>query len=347
MSKTSKIAVRSAKKILGIESSEQNQWIRLLGVLIKIGLSAAAIFFIGYKLYTRQTDFQYSILKMEDVGFYQVLVSLVLPSVVLSALNWFIEVNKWRILLNSSFEVKWTTAFKAVLSGTTIGIFSPNRIGEFVGRVLALKPEQRISASLLSMVNGISQSLATYTFGVFGFIVLAELTLVDQLGFAAVKTLQITLLLSLAFITILFYRVRFLADWFMRFAWLRKYENYILIFQNVSDSILTKLYSWSLLRFLTFIVQYVVVFSFISNGISTVDVMIASVLTLFSSTLVSFIPIPDLLIRESLALSFFEIYSVDPIAVSAGVLLVWLINVALPAVLGTFSLFTYRIFKTR
>lgn len=340
--------MKGAKKLIGIESSEQSSALkRVVGFLLKVLISSLAIGFIAYKLSQRQDDLALFLDHLVTLSFTEIIVKFVIPAFVLMTINWWLEVIKWKKLLDTNIEISWRTAIKAVLSGTTIGVFSPNRMGEFVGRVLALKPEQRIKGSLLSAVNGLSQSLATFTFGVFGLLILVEQFAVIPLGFVGTKVLQLTLVITVVLAFVLYLRTNMLVKIPLLWNALGKYRQYFEVFTAVDARLLKQLYNLSMVRFLTFILQYVVVFSLLLPSPDLLQVLVGSVLTLFSSTLVPFLPIPDILIRESMALSYFELYDFEPIVVSAVVLIVWLINVALPALIGTTALFTYRIFKVK
>jgi hypothetical protein len=340
--------VKGAKKLFRIESSEQRSafW-RLWGFVIKLAIAGFAIGFIGTKLNQRQEDLSLFVQHLFQISTVHVVFGFFLPAIFLMVLNWLMEVVKWKLLLEKSISITWKTSIKAVLSGTTIGVFSPNRIGEFIGRVLALKPEDRVKGSLLSAVNGLAQSLGTFTFGIVGLLFLLEEFAIGPIGLLGTKVLQLTLVITLALAFTLYLRFNTLGALSARYKWLRSYHDYLQVFREVDSTILIKLYNLSLIRFATFIVQYIVVFSLLFPSPNFVHVAIGSTLTLFSSALISFLPVPDLLIRESIALSYFELYDFDLLTVSIGVLIVWLLNIALPALLGTSALFTYRIFRTK
>src|SRR5690242_19750319 len=55
--------------------------------------------------------------------FYLVLV------LVLMLANWAIEARKWQIVVQSIYPLSYTNAFKAILSGVSLSVSTPNRIG--------------------------------------------------------------------------------------------------------------------------------------------------------------------------------------------------------------------------
>lgn len=348
MSKTSKILIKRTKQAIGLESSTQSVLtIRLLGLLVKVVLAGAALTYVGYKVYHRSDVLSLLNLRFEVLTLKSLFISFLLPSVLLMISNWWIEVLKWKMLLKKEVEISNRTAIKGVLTGTTVGVFSPNRVGEFLGRVLALAPNQRIKGSLLSFVNGVAQTIATYTFGTIGLLVLIEQFAIDSIGFVASRVLQVLLILGVLLVLFLYTRTPLLNGILPKSGLMNTYRHYLSVFSTISTRTLWRVYHLSMLRFLTFILQYFIVFGFIMDAPDALAILSGSVLTLFSSTLIPFLPIPDLLVRESMAMSYFDLYHFDLGLVGIGVFLVWMINVGLPAIMGSSILFTYRIFKAR
>src|SRR5690606_25820833 len=64
------------------------------------------------------------------------------------------------------------TALKSVFAGCSITMLTPNRIGEYGGRILYVKEENRISAIPLTILGGISQLIVTLIMGSAGLLYL-------------------------------------------------------------------------------------------------------------------------------------------------------------------------------
>ena len=82
--------------------------------------------------------------------------------------NWGIEARKWQLLLKAVQPISFITAFKSVLCGVTLSLNTPNRIGEYGGRILFVKEGNRIKAVTLSIAGGMSQLIITMLMGCFG-----------------------------------------------------------------------------------------------------------------------------------------------------------------------------------
>jgi hypothetical protein len=319
---------------------------RLSSWSLKLFISTAAIWYIVSKLQNSVVGLELQAFSFSSFSKIHLtaLGSLVL---VVMAVNWGIEVLKWKWLVETQFSIRWTTAVKGVLSGVTVGVFSPNRIGEFIGRILALSPERRVKASLLAFVNGLSQTMATVTFGVGGMIFL--LSRIGEQALGILPTLIFQVVLFLFFLTTLFLylRIELFSTILLKIKFLKKYKRHLDVFSEIPSAMLHQLYLLSLFRFSTFLAQYLIVFYLLLESTDWWAIGGASALTLFSTTLVPFLPVPEILLRESMALSYFQLFDVDLAMVTYAVLFVWTINVAIPALIGACVLFTYRIFKPR
>lgn len=318
----------------------------VLGFAVKLLISGGAIAYITNKLWVSLEEPE--LIQVFGTSTSQSLVRvgvLIVPMIVLMLANWGVEVIKWKDLISKEYAISWRRSVKSILSGTTFGVFSPNRSGEFVGRVLALPSDQRLKGAVLSFVNGLAQTLATYTFGVFGIVMLLERFGGDILNGVSVRILQVVMVLTVIILLSLYLNFRLFARYLASVRFIRERARYVNVLKRTDRSLLIRLYNWSLLRFAIFLGQYWLVFSWIGTDQGIINLTIASVLSLFSSTIIPFLPVPDLLIRESVALSYFELYGFDTLSVSAAVLFIWLFNIALPAVIGAVVLFTYRIFR--
>ena len=82
--------------------------------------------------------------------------------------NWTIETFKWKLAVQKIQRVGFFTAFKAVLSGVSFSVTTPNRVGEYLGRVLYMDEGNRIKAISLTIAGSMSQLLVTLLMGFGG-----------------------------------------------------------------------------------------------------------------------------------------------------------------------------------
>lgn len=85
--------------------------------------------------------------------------------VVMMLANWMLEVKKWQYLISEIEPMGLWKATQSVFCGLTWAIFTPNRIGEYGGRVLLLRPRNRGKGAVLMGVGLFAQLVLTSFFG--------------------------------------------------------------------------------------------------------------------------------------------------------------------------------------
>ena len=96
-----------------------------------------------YKQIKGQPDLQQSIDLIKQAPFGKRLVNFGWL-LALVFVNWGFEAKKWQVLLKPLQPINFFTAFKSVLSGVTLSINTPNRIGEYGGRILYIRKEKEL-----------------------------------------------------------------------------------------------------------------------------------------------------------------------------------------------------------
>lgn len=134
--------------------------------LLKICIGLAIGCIIYYQLMIKN-DFQWDDLDM-SITINSGRVHLLIFAVFLMPLNWFIEAKKWHYLMWKSTDIDISLAIKNVLRGISFGIISPQRLGEYYGRMLALPSlEQRYDSAAATLMTSIAQNTCNVGFGLF------------------------------------------------------------------------------------------------------------------------------------------------------------------------------------
>lgn len=326
----------SAARLFSWVSSEHP--LRSLWVLIFQWVAAfATVVFVAQRVLGAQSMLHQLSLWWSAIETVQLIV-LSTAAAALVALNWVLETAKWRMLLRSEMPLSWSTAFKGVLMGTAFGVFTTSRFGEFIGRILAVSGPKRLAAVFLSGVNGAVQTAAACTFGFIGFVWL--LTGIGHLSVLQLVGLSMLMLLGFSTMLLCLYFLGPMLRLALRVIGIRQRPSWLRF--SISGAVVMRVYSLALLRFLTFVAQYFVVFGAMVGWQQSAQIAVAASLSLFSNTVLAIIPIPDLLMREASALVYFNHYQFSTEIILLGVFVVWLINVALPAVVGGVVLATHR-----
>src|ERR1051326_8246915 len=89
----------------------------------------------------------------------------------LMIINWSIEALKWKISIQKVQPISFSRSFKAILSGVSFSVSTPNRIGEYLGRILYMEEGNRLRVISLTIVSSMSQLIITLFVGTIGLIV--------------------------------------------------------------------------------------------------------------------------------------------------------------------------------
>ena len=81
---------------------------------------------------------------------------VILFVVFLMFVNWLFEAIKWKYMIAKIENISILRSLQAVFSGITVSTFTPNRIGEYGGRVFCLEKGYRIKAVFITILCSMS-----------------------------------------------------------------------------------------------------------------------------------------------------------------------------------------------
>jgi len=312
-----------------------------LNIGLRILVALMAFLFI-YRQVFQSGDFLYfsqSIAeKFRDVVFR----AEILAVLIMMPLNWGLEAFKWQLLIEYIEKVKYSNAVRSVLTGISMSLFTPNRVGDFFGRVFTLKLNDPLKGVLLTIAGSIGQLLATMIFGLLAMLVfIRSYTDFTESWFSYFYVgIVILVLLVCVLMVMLFLRAPILSAGVhsvIRPGWKRIHE-YISVLQSVRRSTLLKVLLLSLSRYMVFSTQFYILLRAFGLDIPFHDAFILISMTYFVVTAIPTVALIDLGIRGSVAIFFISMYFPDKHLVAASILyattLIWIINLAFPALLG-------------
>ena len=272
--------------------------------------------------------------------------------VFLMFVNWGIETKKWQILLGHVEQVSFYRAFKSVLSGCSVTMLTPNRVGEYGGRILYVKKENRIKAVSLTLVGSISQLLVTMLMGSIGLVYLRYLSHNNNNAHAVLPefwgdvliylSIGITVLLSLFYI-----RLGWLVRAMEKLPSLQKVVKHIRVLDEFSNENLLQILALSCGRYLVFVLQFVLLLQVMQVNIPSVLcfwLMSVFYLVMAVAPTIGFIDLP---VRVSASWILLQWYTDNKIGVSTASLGIWLINLVIPAIIGSLLILNVKILKEK
>ena len=272
--------------------------------------------------------------------------SLIFIVVLMMFINWMLESLKWKFMIRKIEAISFFTSFRAIFSGITVSSFTPNRIGEYGGRVFCLEKSDRIQAVFITILCSMAQLLTTIIFGSFAFFILHEQFLEDQYFIIEISRFSLLVLFVLNILFVLaYFNVAFLINFLWKFSFfnfLRQYINVISLF-NFKDLLVTFLYS--VFRYLVFSIQFLILLHVFNVDISLYDAILSVMLVFFFITLTPTITIAEIGVRGSMALLVFLKFSPNVIGILSSTFLLWIINLIIPAIIGSFFIFSLKFFR--
>lgn len=273
------------------------------------------------------------------------LIGYVLLLTFLMLLNWGIEAYKWQQLVLKITPIRFFRTFKAVWTGVTLGLFTPNRVGEFGGRILYVPRKFRIKAVIVSLIGSFSQNLATIIIGIIGLIIylhqVEEITLSVTFAVGLVSAIAITLLL------LAYYNLDVVVQLFKRSKYLKRIYPYTAILGEYHSRDLTKLLLLAFWRYSVYTAQYLIFLKMFGAEINIVSGISAIGVIYLAQTVIPSFAVVELLTRLPVATLIFSKYGI-PIGTSlAATTSIWILNLILPAILGYIFIIRYNFFKNR
>jgi uncharacterized membrane protein YbhN (UPF0104 family) len=315
---------------------------RYIAWLIKGGLVVFFLILLWYEVFQRENieEYKAAFIRQLRGGQTAWLVSVVL----LLPFNWATETLKWLHLVRKAEPMTFGRAYQAVLAGVTFSMFTPNRVGEFGGRILFLKWRNALKGTFSTIVGSFAQQIILISFGFLGFayflIVLWQTPLlivqvVIFLGVALIL-LMIFIFLNLELVVPLFKKIK----WLYRFPRLIKNVN---IVRRYSQKELLLTLWWAFARYIIYGTQYYLMLRFfgIDPPLLRGGACIATIYLLQTS--IPLPPIIGLLARGNIALQVWGLFTENKISILAATFSIWFINLIIPAFVGLILILNKRI----
>lgn len=316
-----------------------------ISVLIKLLVVGLAFWFLYQKVFANESylDIKEQFLYILNKDSYFNLIVVVL----LMLFNWSIDALKWQFLIVKLEKVSFWLSLKAVFLGITVSMFTPNRIGEFGGRVLCLSYANRIKAILVTIFGNLTQLVATI---IFGLLALTYFTQSYTLPvFTEVFENSILIFgMSVLIICLLFYvllNISKLSVILSKWKFFKKYEDYWSVFSEYSKSEILIVLLASMSRYLVYSFQFYLLIKFVNIDVTFLQSLTMSALTFLSMSVIPTIALTEIGVRGSVAIYFFGFLSENVIGIITAAFTLWIINLVIPAIIGTFFVYQLKFFR--
>lgn len=278
-------------------------------------------------------------------------------AIILVFFNWGTEAVKWKYIMQKLEPVSFLQSFKAILTGITVSTFTPNRIGEYFGRVFIMEKEHPIKGALVTIIGSISQLLVTTLFGA-----IAILFFVPAHGYLGQVAIQ-QIFTGISFIIILlttgfalFYFNLHSFSPLLQKLFKNKQHNIIRfsrVFNRYSTKELFNIFLFSAFRYLIFSTQYILLIQAFKLPVSILESYVIVSIMFYILSAVPTISLSEIGVRGSICVFLFSayfsfaginsaLYTMQIVSITT---IIWLINLGIPALIGTFFVFNLRFIR--
>jgi uncharacterized membrane protein YbhN (UPF0104 family) len=318
-----------------MSAPETKRTYKVISLLIKTSILIFSFLYILHKI--NSTPDHYAVFNLIQGSEKKAL----LLTFLLMFINWGLEAIKWQFLIKPLEKISFFNSLRSVFSGVTVSIFMPNRIGEFAGRIFFLESADKINATLKNFVGGLIQLCITVSIGVIACFVFVRLGYDNHLtvNFFNLRFVRIILFLVIVLMTILFVLNKF------RTLFSAEMQSHFRAVFDLETKDVFIIFTVSLLRYGVFLFQYFLVLRafHIIIDLPTASVLIA-IIFLITSVVPTF-ALTEIATRGATAVYIFSCISNDTNAIVTASLVVWLINLALPALIGSAFIWQLKFFK--
>lgn len=283
--------------------------------------------------------------------------TLMIFALMLMPLNLFLEAKKWQLLIRKNEQIKLGKAFAAVLTGISVGMFLPNRVGDYLGRVFVLEKGDRVKGIIMTVIGSFSQLLCTVITGC------VALTFAYPVFYETDTTFENWIFVGICFLALLIIVVALLFYFnigvlsavlsYLFRSKIEKIEEYIAVFDLYSKRELASVLLLSALRYLIFSFQFVLFLWAFNLSISYFNALMLIAMLYFFMMMIPAFTITEPGIRGSLSIFIFEkwfsvkglLTASTGLIVFASSTMLWIFNLALPALLGIFCVYRLKFFR--
>ena len=320
--------------------------IKLTETIVKIVIVLLGIWIIYKKIIHNQNITQlWSDIKSSFTSTKHIY--LLILTIILIPINIYLEGVKWKFQLKPIENISYYKSFLSIFTGITAGMFFPNRMGNFLGRIFMLENGDRIKAAMVTIVGGMAQMIVTVSLGLIAIIFFVNKYLV---------LLIISIALIISLLMLIYFNINILKYFHFlipkRFK--EKTKEYFDVFSLYSKKELLKILIISFLRYFIYTFQFVLLIWAFNIPLTYLNAMIPISFTYLLMMVIPFITITEIAIRGSVSILVFEKWfiingisnSLELMVFSASSLL-WILNIAIPSIIGLFLIHRLKFFRQK
>lgn len=253
-------------------------------------------------------------------------------------LNILLEGKKWHILANLAQPLTYGRALQSYLAGIAFAIVTPNRIGEYPGRILYLKRANTFRLISVSILGSVAQMLTVFIYGLLGLVYY-------NFAFPGVAGKAL-----LAFCLPVTLGLGFVYWWFDRWMpivkkikFLRRFNIYGQLLSRFDNKVQLMVLGISLLRYAVFTAQYLFLLRWMNVEIPLAEGFCMAGLFFWTIAIIPTIALTELGERGQVSLYLFHHFSANSVGILGATMGIWFLNLIIPSLIGSILLVRMRL----
>lgn len=265
-----------------------------------------------------------------------------LLALVLGGASWVVEAHKWKLLVEPLQPASLGSALRATLVGTSMGIFTPNRTGEWFGRALQTDQGMRARAGLAALLGSTAQTVTTALFGLLALLLVPVVVLSGSIVRDALPTLSIIAGACAVVLLWLYFHPRALHALTSILPLPRSIKQASGHLLRYAPMDRTRFLGWSALRYILFAAQFALLIVVCTGTTDGKSALVAVPIIYLATTLIPTMLLSELGVRGSAAVALLAPAGMSEPGILVACLTMWLMNVVAPAVFGVVLLWAER-----
>lgn len=255
-------------------------------------------------------------------------------------LNLGLEALRWQMLASTAQPITFRQALASYLAGIAGSVITPNRIGEYPARIFYLKRESTYRLATVAILGATAQMLALFLFGSIGF---AYYLTVQPAWWA--RALAVGCVIGLIIIALLYFCFEAWLPRLQRWKWAARFVVYGGALMRFPRKKSWNILLLSVLRFVVFTAQYLLLMQWMGVDVPVGAGFCLTALFFWAMAVIPSVALAELGLRGQVSLFLFGAFSQNTIGILGAALVLWGINLVLPALAGSLLLWRVRLLR--
>jgi hypothetical protein len=269
-------------------------------------------------------------------------------SICLIPLNWGLEAKKWQVSMRAVYPVSFMQSMKAILAGVSFSVTMPNRIGEYLGRMMYLPEGHRLKTISVTLVTSFAQLMITLVVGTIGLLIMSDLLLEHFPKFRIWSRFIIYGLIVLNLLLFLIYfNVAAADNFFKKWPRFERFRYLVAALQEFQGSLPGTLLVLSLLRYAVFLLQYLLLFHLFEVDVPIPSMILVMTVVFLVLAIVPSIALVEVWLRGEVLILLMGLFSTNTLGIGFVAVTMWFMNLIVPAIIGSVLILSVRAFRKR